>query len=36
MSNLINIPEVSVFDIKNQKLYLIDNYLVKYEKDIIL
>ncbi|MDD2518818.1 MAG: hypothetical protein PHG18_02905 [Bacilli bacterium] len=35
-SNEITVPEVSVFEIKDQKLILIDNYLSKYEENIIL
>lgn len=35
-SNEITIPEVSVFLIENQELILIDNYLSKYEKNIVL
>lgn len=32
----IDIPEVSVFEIKDQKLVLMDNYLEEYDKNIIL
>lgn len=35
-SDDIQIPEVSVFKIENEKLILIDNYLSNYEKNIIL
>jgi hypothetical protein len=35
-SNDITIPEETVFEIKDQKLILIDNYLSKYEENIIL
>ena len=35
-SKEIKIPEISVFKIENEKLILIDNYLSKYEKNIIL
>lgn len=35
-TNDINIPEVSVFKIIDGKLILIDNYLTKYNQDIIL
>lgn len=30
------IPEVSVFEIKNKELKLLDNYLSDYEKTIVL
>lgn len=35
-SNQINIPEVSVFEIKDKKIHLIENYLSKYADEIIL
>lgn len=35
-SKEIKIPEISIFKIENEKLILIDNYLSKYEKNIIL
>ena len=35
-SDDIDIPKTSVFEIKDKKLILIDNYLSKYDKNVIL
>ena len=32
----IDIPKTSVFEIKNQQLILVDNYLSKYDNNVIL